>query len=166
MRLSAAGPSSCQGYELTKGQTRGLTAVPPFPQTQNSPISELEGPSGVMGLSPLIFRVKELTAHFTKTSRYASFLTGLSLLGGSAHSPSLASVLALFVLGSWSKGSPLPWRPENGAARQLTPQGTSLVVPWNPSSALLSRLTPGESSNLKVSASSYKKMGKIMAPNL
>lgn len=53
-----------------------------------------------MGLSPLIFRMKELTAHFTKTSQYASFPTGLSLLGPSAQSWRLAIVLALFVLGS------------------------------------------------------------------
>lgn len=58
----------------------------------------LEGPLGVTGPSPLIFRMKELTAHFTKTSQHTSLLTGLSLLCPSAQSERLRGCpLALFV---------------------------------------------------------------------
>lgn len=160
-----AGP----GNELTKGRTRGLRRTPPFPQTRNSCCCRA-GTFGVVGPSPLIFQMKGLTAHFTKTSRSAALLTGLPALPlcpeplSSPPSPSLSVSqhrrLARETYCHTGQGGVLP-----GSS---APRGTCLVVPagalggrprhcWNPSSVLSSRVTSGKSDNLKASVSTYIK---------
>lgn len=114
-----------------------------------------------MGLSPLIFRMRELTAHFTKTSQDASFRTQLSLLGPCAQSRRLAIVLALL---SWAVRVNEAHRHVGGgrgaAAQPLLPTGHQPGGPLEPQLCTLEQGDPGKSSSPKASVSSYQKWGK------
>lgn len=140
------------GNKLTKGHSEDLIR---FHRPKTHAIAELEGPLGVIGPSPLIFRMKELTAHFTKTSQYASFLTGLSLLCPSAQSECLCRrPRALFVSqhGQLESMQHTVTQAQEGCCQAAPPRG---APPWWP--GLWSWVTSGKSDNMEASVPSHIK---------